>query len=119
MVLSRIVKVCHSIVMVCHGCHGFVMSLSWFVMVRHGLSRFVIKLSWFVTVTNRDKKRAFLTMTKKVCIVWSKRALFFDFPVSRLKGIFDERSVTKRAKWHKLFFTMTKRDKACCHDFWS
>ena len=104
MVLSRIVKVCHSIVKVCHGCHGFVMSLSWFVMVCHGLSRFVIKLSWFVTVTNRDRKRAFLTMTRKVRIVWSKRALFFDLSVSRLTGFFD--LVT-----HFFFVTMTIRDK--------
>ena len=116
MVLSSIVKVCHSIVKVCHGCHGFVMSLSWFVMVCHGLSRFVIKLSWFVTVTKWHKKRAFLTMKKKACKVWSKRALFFDFPVSVLTGFFDEGPVTKR---DKLFVTMTKRDKACCHDFWS
>ena len=104
MVLSSIVKVCHSIVKVCHGCHGFVMSLSWFVMVCHGLSRFVIKLSWFVTVTNRDRKRAFLTMTKKVVGAWSKRALFFDFPVSVLTGFFD--LVT-----HFFFVTMTICDK--------
>ena len=43
-------------------------------------------------------------MTNKVSIVWSKRALFFDFPVSVLTGFFDEGPVTKR---DKLFVTMT------------
>jgi hypothetical protein len=81
MVLSRIVKVCHSIVKVCHGCHGFVMSLSLFVMVCHGLSRFVIKLSWFVTVTKWHKKRAFLTIKTK-----SLRSVVRTRPFFRFSG---------------------------------